>query len=70
MVDLFDNTYENMRRICYGEDNATFIPVCEKCGRFVKADKTVRFGSEGPPETPNATCKKCGRTSMLFEGYI
>lgn len=70
MISLFDNPYESMRRIAYGDEGATFIPVCEKCGRFVKADETIRFEYEGPPVTPNATCKKCGRTSMLFEGYI
>ena len=71
-MDLYSNTYEGVRRIVYGEDDeqATFVPVCEKCGRFVKADKTIRFQYEGPPIKPNATCKRCGRTSMPFEGYL
>lgn len=62
--------YENMRRICY-EGGATFIPVCEKCGRFVKADKTI-FTNEidGLKDQPNGTCMKCGRTKMIFEGFI
>ena len=25
----------------YGDEGATFIPKCEKCGRFVKADETI-----------------------------
>jgi len=67
---LMDATYENFRRIVYGE-GATFIPVCEKCGRFVKADKTILINLEdGVKDCPNATCSKCGRTKMLFEGFI
>jgi len=62
--------YEGVRRLCYGDEGATFIPVCVKCGRFVKGDDHVRFHYEGPPQTPNATCAKCGRTEMRFEGYI
>ncbi len=34
---MFDCAHENTRRIQY-EDSATFVPVCETCGRFVKAD--------------------------------
>jgi len=57
--------------IQYGDEGATFARVCPKCGRFVKPDETVRFQYEGPPEEkPNATCKKCGRVNMPFEGYI
>jgi len=61
--------YEGMNRICYGEDQALFIPVCEKCKRFVKADKKVYINGKGECK-PNATCKKCGRTNMIFEGYL
>ena len=61
--------YVDVRRIEYGE-GAIFVPVCEKCNRFVKADKTIKFNVEGQlhPD-PNATCSKCGRTRMIFEGY-
>jgi len=69
--------YENTRRVCYGEDDefgaATFVPVCEKCSRFVKADSgmTFRRGKANEiAEKPNATCRKCGRTRMLFEGFL
>jgi hypothetical protein len=66
-----DFDYEGTRRICYGEEGATFIPVCEKCGRFVRADKTITFQFEGPPlSKPNAKCSKCGRVEMIFEGFI
>ena len=63
-----------MRRIAYdcGEGvQAIFIPVCEKCGRFIKADKTIKVNeSSGLKDEPNATCKKCGRIKMLFEGFF
>ena len=52
------------------EEGAHFIPVCEKCRRFVKRDTVVTFTYNGPPvDAPNASCKKCGRTKMIFEGY-
>jgi hypothetical protein len=66
--------YEGVRRLVYGGDEgATFIPVCKKCGRFVKADESIMFqeNGDGPPkEGPNATCKKHGRVEMIFEGFI
>jgi len=65
--------YEDVRRVAYGEedDRAVFIPVCSHCGRFVKADATimVREADGGVVPGPNATCKRCGRVEMLFEGY-
>ena len=64
-----DNEYFGVRRVVYGE-GATFVPVCEKCGRFVKPYKIIRFHFEGPPVGNTAHCSKCGRTEMLFEGYI
>lgn len=64
-----DNEYENVRRITY-EGGAVFVPVCEKCGRFVKADKTIEVSEmSGLKKQQNATCKKCGRVEMLFEGF-
>jgi ribosomal protein S26 len=65
-----ENAYENFRRKCY-EGGAQFVPVCEKCGRFVKADKTIRVNEiTGLHPGPNADCSKCGRTRMLFEGFL
>ena len=67
--------YEFVRRIVYGDNDseyagATFVPVCESCGRFVKADKMMRFQHDTISKKPNATCAKCGRTHMPFEGFI
>lgn len=61
--------YERVRRLVYGEEGATFIPMCKTCGRFVKPDETITFRG-GAPVWPNAVCSKCGRVGMLFEGYI
>lgn len=65
--------YENTRRVRYGDSDmgwATFVPVCTKCGRFVKADPEMRFANETIADGPNATCAKCGRVEMLFEGFL
>lgn len=66
--------YEGVRRVVYGQDDeysgATFIPVCETCGRFVKADPMLTINEYTISDEPNATCSKCGRTHMLFEGFI
>ena len=63
------NEYENTRRVHY-ENGATFIPVCTKCGRYVKADPTITLDANGLKDQPNATCTKCGRVQMPFEGFI
>jgi hypothetical protein len=62
--------YVEVRRVVYGEDGATFVPICVGCGRYVKADETVLINDEGLHPGPNATCAKCGRTRMLFEGFV
>lgn len=63
-------SYEGVRRVSYG-DNLVFVPVCSACGRFVKADDTVKVnGLSGQPEGENATCSKCGRVAMPCEGYV
>jgi hypothetical protein len=66
---MTDYEYEGVRRVVY--EGAQFIPVCPHCGRFVRADETitVREADGGVVPGPNATCKKCGRVEMLFEGY-
>jgi len=63
------NEYEGIKRVVYGE-GATFVPVCEKCGKFVKPDKFLKWSESTGVVEPNAMCKKCGRTSMIFEGWI
>jgi len=60
--------------ICYGPiegEEATFVRVCPHCGRFVKADIEIAFhlGTGQPKAGPNATCSRCGRVEMEFEGY-
>lgn len=65
--------YENMSRISYGGDDdgrAVFVPVCVKCARFVKAYPKINYNCKGLKDEPNATCKKCGPTKMLFEGFM
>jgi hypothetical protein len=66
---MMEFDYENLRRLNYG--GASFVPVCPKCGRFVKGDPVIRFDIDGPPvDGPTATCKRCGRVEMPFEGYV
>lgn len=65
-----DYSYVDTRRIIY-DSGATFIPVCETCKRYVKADETIRVSEgEGLADEPNATCRRCGRTKMIFEGFL
>ena len=53
------------------DGGATFVRVCEQCGRFVKADESVYYNeATGLSKEPNATCLKCGRTHMVFQGFI
>lgn len=67
------NEYDGFRRVVYGDEGATFVPVCPKCGRFVRADESILLatdGSVGDHLLPNATCKRCGRVSMPCDGFI
>ena len=65
-----DYDYPETRRVCY-EGGATFVPVCSTCGRYVTSDPTiqVQVGEAGLLPRPNATCSKCGRVEMPFEGF-
>ena len=54
--------------IAFG-DGMTFVRRCETCNRFVKPCKRVKVDGQGQPRGNNATCRKCGRTRMLFIGY-
>ena len=66
--------YEDFRRISYDFGDsigvAVFVPVCEKCGRFVKGNDKVWAGENGLKPGPNAECRRCGPTEMLFEGFF
>jgi len=73
MNSLTDYAYEGVRRVTYdtGGGEAVFVPVCSKCGRFAKADKEILVGDlSGLADQPNATCSRCGRIMMLFEGFF
>jgi hypothetical protein len=62
--------YEGTRRVQF-TGGATFIPVCPNCSRFVKADSVIHQNGLGElVREPNATCSKCGRVEMPFEGFI
>ena len=53
-----EGEYENTRRVAYN-NGATFIPVCIKCGRYVKADDTIRYSEgRGLANEPNADVYK------------
>lgn len=67
---MLDCAYEGVRRVSYGDEGAQFVPVCAKCGRFVKAPEILMFNYEGQPMTNTATCSKCGFSDMIFEGYV
>lgn len=66
--------YENTRRVSYdfggGIGTAVFVPVCSKCGRFVKAGTVSANELSGLADGPNAECGRCGPTEMLFEGFF
>ncbi len=65
-----DHSYEGITRVVY-DSGAQFVPVCKSCGRFVKHDTTILVNElRGLSPEPNATCSKCGRTHMLFEGFV
>lgn len=67
---MSDHYYVDGPRVTY-EDNATFVRVCEKCGRFVVADEVILVNDvQGLHPKANATCSQCGRTRMLFEGFM
>ena len=61
---------ENTKLINY-EGGAMFVRHCPKCGRFLKADKSIRInGLDDWIREPNATCSKCGRVEMDFLGWF
>jgi ribosomal protein S27AE len=59
--------------IAYGEDDeigvAQFLRRCPTCSRIVKADVTLTVRGDGQVVEPNATCGRCGRVAMPFQGY-
>lgn len=62
--------FANERYMQY-EGGATFVRRCVLCFRFVKPDNTVKVNDAvGLIDEQNATCSKCGRTKMLFVGFV
>lgn len=56
---------------CAGNGMAVFIRVCPKCRCFVRPDDNIFVGEEsGLRPGPNATCKRCGRVEMDFQGFM
>ena len=73
MIREPDHAYPETRRIVYHCDDtgdAQFVPVCPSCGRYVKADEAIKCGLIEVSRVPNATCAKCGRVIMPFEGWF
>jgi hypothetical protein len=72
-MSTYGHDFEGDRRISYEGGvmfgDAVFVPRCE-CGRYVKPDPTVQVGERGLKPGPNATCRKCGRVEMYFEGFL
>lgn len=57
-------------RVVY-ESGAQFVRTCSQCGRFVKPDGHILVNDlYGLKPGPNATCKRCGRVEMPFEGFV
>lgn len=77
----FGKEFEKFRHVNYGD--LSFHAICPKCGEPVKADEQISVlksldDSFKPLDNsfipilnePNATCEKCGRIIMLFDGKI
>jgi len=67
--------YENIKRVIVDFSDAigraVFVPVCNKCFCFVKPNEIIEANMfEGLKKEPNAKCKRCGQTFMLFEGFF
>jgi len=69
-MTVYEYEYPNVRRATY-TGGACFVPVCIKCCRFVVEDNVIYTNYDGElADQPNATCSRCGRTKMLFEGFF
>ncbi|MBA7658594.1 hypothetical protein ES703_66553 [subsurface metagenome] len=52
------------------QESLAFVRLCPNCARFVKPDDHVLInGLDQVSEQPNATCSKCGRVTMIFDGW-
>lgn len=67
---LWEPDFVGTPRVVFG-DGLTFVRVCPKCGRFVKADDKVYTNeTAGVKREPNATCNIHGRVEMPCEGWV
>ena len=71
MTEEFDfgAMLDKFRHSLYGD--FSFRVICPNCGEPVKADDSIDIGTDGNfINQPNATCVKCGRIEMPFDGTI
>ena len=69
-VEVNENTPMKFYGLEHSPTVLAFIRICPNCGRFVKADDCAMVnGLEEVSKEPNATCSKCGRVTMIFDGW-
>lgn len=64
----FPEIFEKLRHRRYGQ--LSFHAICPKCGEPVQADNSIDCIEGGYVKQPNATCLKCGRVEMPFDGVV
>jgi hypothetical protein len=65
----FGDMLIKFRHVRYGD--LSFHAICPKCGKPVKVDDSISILSNGDYiKQPNATCFKCGRVEMPFDGEL
>ena len=72
-ADVWDDEGWWTRTVTFGE--AFYAARCPECARFVKVDETAMTRGRGDEQEgelpkPNATCKKHGRVTTPFLGWI
>lgn len=69
-VEVDENTPMQLYGFDDNESELAFVRLCPNCGRFVKPDDHVMVnGLDEVSKEPNATCSKCGRVTMIFDGW-
>ena len=68
MTEDFVTMLDKLRHRHYG--NLSFHAVCPNCLEPVETDDSIDIGKDGYIKQPNATCSKCGRVEMPFDGII
>ncbi len=67
-MSFYDTETRRIVFDCGDVGKAIFIPRC-KCGFFCKPHKEIFVNDYGLSDRPNADCKRCGATHMVFEGF-